>query len=172
MVGIPPIFTSDDKTKLTYLHNSLFKLDANSNRRIVVSLVIKFGVSLVFKSQSLGILYRDNGMEESLVIHQYSHLMVRPASGPISILAYSSLMQTQIGVLLSPCLWSSPWSSNLRFPWFSRVIHFLSRKWHGRMIQIPPIFTSDDNTKWFLLYMSLFKLDVNSNRCIVVSLVI
>ena len=42
-------------------------------------------------------------MEEWAAFHQYSHLMVRP-SGPISILAFSSLMQTQIGVLSSTFL--------------------------------------------------------------------
>ena len=48
MVVIPPIFTSDGETECSHLYVSLAGLIANSTLCIVVSLVIKFGISLVF----------------------------------------------------------------------------------------------------------------------------
>ena len=51
MVIIPPIFTSEGKTKWFHLYISLAELAANSNLYIVVSFVVQFEISLVFSVQ-------------------------------------------------------------------------------------------------------------------------
>jgi len=56
MVLIPPIFAFPEQIKWFHLYISLVELAVSSNLYIVVSLVIQFEISLVFKSHLLGSL--------------------------------------------------------------------------------------------------------------------
>jgi hypothetical protein len=87
MVGIPPIFTSDGKTKWSHLYISPVELATNSNGRVIASFLIQFEIS--WFSKAVWIFCHENGMEEWSAFHQYPQLRLR-TSGPISILAQSS----------------------------------------------------------------------------------
>ena len=90
-----------------------------TRRSVLASVGVGVEISLVFKS--LFIFCHQSGMEEWPALHQSSHLKAKP-SGPISAFAQPSLPQPLGGALLSP------WSSDLRFLWFSKVLSFFVMK--------------------------------------------